>query len=50
MTNKGVLLAAAAAALFAAGTIATTATAQSGGVKCAGANSCKGTSASGTHR
>ena len=44
MTNKTVLIAAAAAALFAAGTIASVAQAQDG-VKCAGVNSCKGTSA-----
>ncbi len=45
MTNKTALIAAAAAALFAAGTIASVAQAQDGGVKCAGVNSCKGTSA-----
>jgi hypothetical protein len=45
MSSKtGVLIAAAAAAMFAAGTVATTAQAQAG-VKCAGTNACKGTSA-----
>jgi len=38
------VIAAAAAALFAAGTVATVAQAQ-GSLKCAGVNSCKGTSA-----
>ena len=42
--KKTSILAMSAAALFAVGTIATAANAQSG-VKCSGANSCKGTSA-----
>ncbi|HJQ59061.1 MAG TPA: hypothetical protein VJ890_19305 [Vineibacter sp.] len=44
MTKKTALIAAAAAAMFAAGSIASVAQAQ-GGVKCTGINSCKGTSA-----
>ncbi len=45
MTTRTVaVIAAAAAAMFAAGTIATVAHAEDG-VKCAGINSCKGTSA-----
>ena len=44
MPNKTTLIAATAAALFAAGSIASVAQAQDG-VKCAGINSCKGTSA-----
>lgn len=42
--RKASILAMSAAALFAVGTMATTANAQSG-VKCSGVNSCKGTSA-----
>lgn len=44
MSKKTALVAAAAAAMFAAGAIASVAHAQSG-VKCSGINSCKGTSA-----
>ena len=40
-----IVLATAAAALFAAGTVATVAQAQQGSLKCAGINACKGTSA-----
>ena len=42
--TKGTLIAMSAAALFAVGTMATVANAQSG-VKCSGTNACKGTSA-----
>ena len=43
---NGVVLAAAAAALFAAGTVATVSSpAEAAGVKCVGANACKGQSA-----
>lgn len=44
MTSKAIVVAATAAAFFAAGTIATVTPAQAD-VKCVGANSCKGTSA-----
>ena len=44
MTSKAMLVAATAAAFFAAGTMASVTPAQAE-VKCAGANSCKGTSA-----
>ena len=44
MTSKAMLVAATAAAFFAAGTIAHVAPAQAD-VKCIGGNSCKGTSA-----
>lgn len=43
---NGVVLAAAAAALFVAGTVATVSSpAEAAGVKCVGANACKGQSA-----
>lgn len=43
---NGVVMAAAAAALFAAGTVATVSSpAEAAGVKCVGANACKGQSA-----
>ena len=44
MTSRAMIVAATAAALFAAGTIAAVTPAQAD-VKCAGANSCKGASA-----
>ena len=44
MSKKTALIAVAAAAMFAAGSIATVAQAQNG-VKCTGANACKGQSA-----
>ena len=43
--KSGVVLAAAAAALFAAGTVATVSSPAQAEVKCTGANACKGTSA-----
>lgn len=42
--KSGIVLAAAAAALFVAGNVATVSTAEAG-VKCVGANACKGQSA-----
>ena len=41
--KSGFAIATAAAALFALGTLPVVAHAEDGGVKCAGANSCKGT-------
>lgn len=43
--NSGFVLAAAAAALFAAGTVATVSTPAHADVKCVGGNACKGQSA-----
>jgi hypothetical protein len=43
--TTGLMVAAAAAAMFAAGTVATAPAFAGEGVKCSGANSCKGTSA-----
>ena len=43
--RSGVVLAAAAAALFSAGVVTVTSTADAAGVHCTGANACKGQSA-----